>query len=68
MIGITTDLDKLYDGPIGEILEMAIYTTDGRLVEQRTTGFNKPLNLPQTGIYIVRLKTTAGMQVHKIKF
>ena len=68
VIGVTTDLDKIYDSPAGEILELTVYTADGRLVEYRTADFNKPLNLPQTGIYIVRLKTTAGMQVCKIKF
>ena len=68
VIGVTTDLDKIYDSPAGEILELTVYTADGRLVEYRTADFNKPLNLPQTGIYIVRLKTTAGMLVRKIKF
>ena len=50
------------------IIELTVYTIDGRLIEHRTADFNLPLNLPQSGIYIVHLRTTAGMQVEKIKF
>lgn len=48
------------------ILEMTVYTIDGRLIQRRTSQFHQPLNISQSGIYIVVLKTTAGMQVQKI--
>lgn len=47
-------------------LQLTIYTTDGRLILQRQSGFDEPLILPQTGVYIMQLKTTAGIETKKI--
>ena len=47
-------------------LQLTIYTTDGRLILQRQSGFDEPLILPQKGVYIMQLKTTAGIETKKI--
>ena len=65
---VPTGIEEIGDGSSAAILEMAIYTADGRLVLHRTTDFNDPLLLPETGVYIVCLKTTTGLQVLKITF
>ena len=61
-------LEEVTDNATYDILDMTVYTAEGRLVLHRTTDFNKPLNLPQTGAYIINLNTTNGKQVHKIIF
>lgn len=58
--------DEIQADATYEVLEMTVYTVDGRVVEHRTSDFNKPLDLPQTGVYLIRLKTTAGEQTHKV--
>ena len=60
-------LDEIIDNTTYDILDMTVYTAEGRLVLHRTTDFNKPLNL-STGMYVIYLNTTAGTQVHKIIF
>ena len=52
----------------GELIAQTVYTIDGRLVLKRTTDFNQPLRLPQTGVYILELQTTAGVKIKKITF
>ena len=61
-------LEEVTNNATYDILDMTVYTAEGRLVLHRTTDFNKPLNLPQTGAYIINLNTTNGKQVHKIIF
>lgn len=61
------DIENVTDNVTYDILDMTVYTAEGRLVLHRTTDFNKPLNL-STGMYVIYLNTTAGTQVHKIVF
>lgn len=65
---IPNGIDEIPVDATGKILDMTVYTMDGRLVLHRTTDFNKPLGLPQNGTYIVYLTTTTGKHVHKIVF
>lgn len=65
---IPSGWEEIKDDASFDILDMTVYTADGRLVLHRTTDFNKPLALPQNGTYIVYLTTTAGKHVHKIVF
>ena len=58
-------IEEVVDNAAYDILDMTVYTAEGRQVLHRTTDFNKPLNL-STGMYVIYLNTTAGMQVHKI--
>ena len=52
----------------GELIAQTVYTIDGRLVLKRTSNFNQPLRLPQTGVYLLELQTTAGTKIKKITF
>lgn len=65
---IPSGWDEIKNDASFDILDMTVYTADGRLVLHRTNDFNKPLALPQNGTYIVYLTTTAGKHVHKIVF
>ena len=59
------------EGPMdwdGQILSLRVYTADGRLVLYRTNGFDKPLLLPQSGVYILHMQTTTGLKTQKITF
>ena len=51
-----------------QILSLTVYTADGRLVLRRTTDFDDPLLLPQSGVYIFYVQTTAGVKIQKITF
>ncbi|MCR5050696.1 MAG: InlB B-repeat-containing protein [Paludibacteraceae bacterium] len=55
------------DATDNEILQMTIYSTDGRLIEHRTSDFNRSFDHLQSGIYIIHIITTGSMQVQKIK-
>lgn len=64
---VTTGFSEIseYDG---ELIAQTVYTIDGRLVLKRTSNFNQPLRLPQTGVYLLELQTTAGTKIKKITF
>ena len=62
---ITTGLEETQYGFGDDVLELSIYTTDGQLLLHRTTDFKTPIVLPQSGVYIMKLRTTAGTQVLK---
>ncbi len=51
-----------------QILSLSVYTADGRLVLRRTSDFDDPLLLPQSGVYIFYMQTTAGVKIQKITF
>ena len=51
-----------------QILSLAVYTADGRLVLRRTSDFDDPLLLPQSGVYIFYMQTTTGVKIQKITF
>ena len=65
IVDVPTSADQL-DHFSDEVLAVDVFTPDGRCVLHRTTNFNEPLLLPQSGIYIIRLQTTAGVKVQKI--
>ena len=65
IVDVPTSEDQL-DHFSDEVLAVDVFTPDGRFVLHRTTNFNEPLLLPQSGIYIIRLQTTAGVKVQKI--
>ena len=62
---VPTGLEETQYGFGNDVLELSIYTTDGKLLLRRTTDFKAPIVLPQSGVYIVKLRTTAGTQVLK---
>ena len=64
---IPTSIEETMEGN-GQILSLRVYTADGRLVLHRTNGFDKPLLLPQSGVYILQMQTTTGLKTQKITF
>lgn len=62
---VPTGLEETQYDYGNDVLELSIYTTDGKLLLHRTTDFKAPIVLPQSGVYIVKLRTTAGTQVLK---
>jgi hypothetical protein len=51
-----------------QIFSLSVYTADGRLVLRRTSDFDDPLLLPQSGVYIFYMQTTEGVKIQKITF
>ena len=64
---VTTGFSEVgeYDG---DLIAQTVYTIDGRLVLKRTSDFNQPLRLSQTGVYLLELQTTTGTKIKKITF
>lgn len=66
-VDVPTDLTEP-QGFEAEVLALDVYGVDGKLLLHRTQDFSRPLQLPKAGVYILRLRTTQGIQVKKITF